>query len=599
MEDADFLRRLQSLTDGEDILGGFDPSSWREFHREEPQDEEDLEAATAADLGQDLSATTPSEDADDENDDNDNDMVDNDMMSAPTYKLNKARQAASMEVAFPLRVIALSAVARKWDETGLAVGEISHDGDTFVPWRLIENYPRLFVGKANGKRAVPLFKLTALLESQVWDLFYLHCPPELEKKPLLFVPTYQFEHFLEVVNAKLDVRFTIPPGTPAERFNIKFGSNGTPRPRFLGRADDRTSFDDLRNSIPAPHPDDDLSKATKQVREEFDNMVEKTRPKSKKEREANRQKRIQARRQWGRSLKRVQRYLGLRQSTNGEGLQDFEHSVVFAAIDIEAFEHNNDMITEIGVAVLDTWHVRDIPPGECGENWFNHIQAYHFRIKEYLWVKNKKYVRGCPENFMFGTSEIVKQYFVISRLRNILNSTAFWDPRDGTTKTRPLVLVFHEASGDINYLKKLSYDVIGENPHLLEVVDTREMHQHLVKSDNATSLGNVLNFLRIEHCYLHNAGNDAVFTLQAMVGLAVVKVAKSLEKQKMRALHGPPQPSDPEAVTGFTSDEDTDGGEAVHPTQPRVPTTNASAGTSQGQGSVHAGQVGHSVLAGW
>ncbi|KAL2271738.1 hypothetical protein VTJ83DRAFT_1109 [Remersonia thermophila] len=491
-------------------------------------------------------------------------------MSGLAYRPKQAHQAASKDAAFPQRVAPPAPLAAvQWDETGLALGDLSHEGDSFVPWRLVESYPLLFVGKANGKRAVPLFKNTALFDGQAWDLFYLHCPPEMEKKPLLFVPTYQFEHYLDVVNAKLNVRFTIPSGASAERFNLKFGgSHGTPRPRFLGRADHRTAFEGLRNAVPAPHPDDDLSEATKEALDAFEDMVEKTRTRSKKDREAARLKRIQSRRQWGRSLKRVQRYLGLRRPANGEDLPDLERSVVFAAVDLEAFEHNNNMITEIGVAVLDTWKVRGIPPGEGGEAWFGHIQPYHLRVKEYLWVKNKRFVRGCPENFLFGTSEIVKLGAVIRRLRSILNSATYWDPRTRALKPRPLVLVFHGPSGDINFLKKLSYDVIGENPHLLEIVDTRELHQYLVRGANATSLGNILNHLGIAHSYLHNAGNDAVFTLQAMIGLAVAKAAGSSEQEKPGESRGAPKRSDPEETTGFTSDEDTDGGEPVHPTRP-------------------------------
>jgi hypothetical protein len=64
-----------------------------------------------------------------------------------------------------------------------------------------------------------------------------------------------------------------------------------------------------------------------------------------------------------------------------------------------------------------------------------------------------------------------------------------------------------------------------------EVVDTREMHQYLVRSNDSASLATVLNYVGIAYSNLHNAGNDAVYTLQAMVGLAVKKRGMSAEEK--------------------------------------------------------------------
>jgi hypothetical protein len=67
-----------------------------------------------------------------------------------TAKLSKARQFASEEVGFSSEAAKLEKV--KWKETGLAAQDVSPDGETFVSWRLIQNYPDMFVGKANGAR---------------------------------------------------------------------------------------------------------------------------------------------------------------------------------------------------------------------------------------------------------------------------------------------------------------------------------------------------------------------------------------------------------------------------------------------------------------
>ena len=79
-----------------------------------------------------------------------------------------------------------------------------------------------------------------------------------------------------------------------------------------------------------------------------------------------------------------------------------EDSVVFICVDIEAFERNHDLITEIGIATLDTADITALSPGHGGTNWMKVIRARHFRIKEYGHLQNKDFLMGCPEKFQFG-----------------------------------------------------------------------------------------------------------------------------------------------------------------------------------------------------
>jgi hypothetical protein len=249
--------------------------------------------------------------------------------------------------------------------------------------------------------------------------YYIHCPPDMGEKPVILVPTYQFEHLLDVVNAKLETRFTIPPGRNAERFNMSFGIGNSPRPRFLGRSHDAETLKKLCNlkAIPGPHPDDDLTKATHLGLEEFRELLKRSRADGKKGKKSdkNRAKRIKAHREWGRSVKRAQRYLGLRSRVAGEAAdkptildlsqpmaQGPEDSVLFVAIDIEAWEQDQNLITEVGIATLDTTDIQNIAPGNGGENWLLHINARHIRVKENSWANNSRYVHGCANNFSFG-----------------------------------------------------------------------------------------------------------------------------------------------------------------------------------------------------
>jgi hypothetical protein len=58
-------------------------------------------------------------------------------------------------------------------------------------------------------------------------------------------------------------------------------------------------------------------------------------------------------------------------------------------------------------------------------------------------------------------------------------------------------------------------DMIGK-------LDSQVLHQAWQDSDSKRSLSTVLNDLEFRHTHLHNAGNDAVYTLRAVIGLAII-----------------------------------------------------------------------------
>ncbi|KAL2164596.1 hypothetical protein VTH06DRAFT_3813 [Thermothelomyces fergusii] len=573
MADEELLRYLRELS-GENaaVWDGFDLSAWRRaLEASAAEGHEGVESANDADSAvQDFVYSS----------DDSAEMILNYHKLTPaergiktsgSSKLSKARQLASEEVAFPRKLAELEAV--KWEETGLGLGDRSAAGDLFAPWPLVENYPHMFVGKANSVRAAPLFTLEALHEKRVWDLYYIHCPEDMRMGPVLFVPTYQFQHLLDVVNAKLETQFTIPHGRDKERFKMSFGTANGPLPRFLGRSDSAQTFKALCDAIPEPHPDDDLSKVPPLAVEELRQLLKRTRAEGKKGKKSdkNRLKRIEAHKAWGRSIKRVQRYLGLR-ARAGDGMTaqlaepDFtkpiihepEEFALFVAIDVEAWEQDQGLITEIGIAMLDTSKIKDIPPGEGCQNWFPLIEARHIRIKENSWATNSRFVRGCANSFNFGTTEFVVESEVAQLLKDIIDNATFVDPADGTKRPRPVILVFHESSSDIKYLKFVSYHVEAAR-NVIDVIDTRTMHQHLVRSNDSASLASVLFHLGIPSQFLHNAGNDAVYTLQAMVGLAAKKLKASLERRRSEPKGHIPY-SEFKQKEGWTSDEDTDGG---------------------------------------
>lgn len=79
-----------------------------------------------------------------------------------------------------------------------------------------------------------------------------------------------------------------------------------------------------------------------------------------------------------------------------------ECDIRFVCIDVEAHESANKIVTEIGIAILDTQDIVDLSPGENGRNWFNKIEAHHLRVAEVAHVVNCRFVQGCPDDFGFG-----------------------------------------------------------------------------------------------------------------------------------------------------------------------------------------------------
>ena len=321
-----------------------------------------------------------------------------------------------------------------WPETGLAKGERSGELERFCPWRLVKNYPHSYIGKTNAERAKHFFDNPNIHNHHPWDLYYIYDPSAVKDRHILFVPTYQFENLLDVINAELGTVLTIPGHKNTEKFCITFGQGGSPIPRFLGRSTNFSTFEALKKGLPPWNPEDNMASMSTMAREDFLEKLKFIRASSKggiksKKSDKKRIARVQDRKSWGKSVKRVQRYLGIREGTSQRSnvgiaalntlkLTDTpatkdtatlvpvvakpERSVVFVSIDIEAYEFSQQLITEIGVAVFDTLDIDHRSPGAQAEEWFPLIKARHFRIKENAWAENRVHVDGHADKFDFG-----------------------------------------------------------------------------------------------------------------------------------------------------------------------------------------------------
>lgn len=96
---------------------------------------------------------------------------------------------------------------------------------------------------------------------------------------------------------------------------------------------------------------------------------------------------------------------------------------------------------------------------------------------------------------------------------------------------RKLVFVGHDVRQDIKYLSSIGFEALALQG-LVEQLDTQDIHQAWRASEQGKGLHHVLNDLCIQSKHLHNAGNDAVFTLRALIGIAIEEIREKEVKQR-------------------------------------------------------------------
>ncbi|QUC19760.1 uncharacterized protein UV8b_04001 [Ustilaginoidea virens] len=211
-------------------------------------------------------------------------------------------------------------------------------------------------------------------------------------------------------------------------------------------------------------------------------------------------------------LRDVQLRLGLPAAGAAPRPGRHRHHTTFVSIDLEAHEDQPGFPTEVGIAVLNTHKIDGVDPGPAGLCWWRFIEAHHLRVREFAGHVNRRYVQGCPDQFQFGASVIVPAADLVDALRVILSSYA-----DGK---QDVILAGHGLTADISCLDRIGLSAEGL-PGVLGTVDTQALHQAWADGDRPRNLERVLQDLCVRCSWLHNAGNDAVFTLRALIAMAV------------------------------------------------------------------------------
>lgn len=165
-------------------------------------------------------------------------------------------------------------------------------------------------------------------------------------------------------------------------------------------------------------------------------------------------------------------------------LLTFEMNKKIACIDIEQFEMNNTIVTEVGISIYEN--------GSLVNN--------HYIVKENEQYKNGVYVPDYMYDFKFGESKNLSLDEIKKEILYFLSSCD--------------LLIGHGIRDDIKYLfPEKNLDSFG-----LEIVDTGKMIAKLDDSQKGKiGIKKTCDYLNIKTEYLHNAGNDSYYNLLSLI----------------------------------------------------------------------------------
>jgi hypothetical protein len=162
----------------------------------------------------------------------------------------------------------------------------------------------------------------------------------------------------------------------------------------------------------------------------------------------------------------------------------------FMTIDVEVWERDHTRVLEVGWSIYDS----------CKEL---HLDV-HCAVKEFAHLRNGRYVPDHRNNFLFGTTKWCTLKEAVEDLQKDLDD----DPHT------PLVLIGHDLKEDVKYVTEVGIKL----PPTVIKYDTTELwlsKGHAQKMN----LGKVLETMGLESFCLHNAGNDAHYTMEVFLGM--------------------------------------------------------------------------------
>jgi len=170
----------------------------------------------------------------------------------------------------------------------------------------------------------------------------------------------------------------------------------------------------------------------------------------------------------------------------------------FFSFDTEAYEHEKEKLTEFGWSIF---------------NNDGHIyKERHYIVDEYYHLRNHDNVPNNKDHYLFGESKRLPLHAIEEKLKKDIKDVDF--------------IIGQGIHNDIKYLKDLGININnftyidGENFSSTgkAIIDTTDLYAGFFL-DKPSSLENGLIKCNIPHDRMHNAGNDAHYTMQYVLKL--------------------------------------------------------------------------------
>jgi hypothetical protein len=188
-------------------------------------------------------------------------------------------------------------------------------------------------------------------------------------------------------------------------------------------------------------------------------------------------------------------------------------NAVLVVLDVEMFEHDRSILTELGISILDPWKLPGNDANTPPSPWdaLKVIKNHHVRIKPTAHLVNGDLCAGHPDNFLFGNTSFVS----IAQGKELLrNSFTHYDTQGNL---RPVIFIEHAVDNDLQAIKhSFGLDLSALNV-IVTTIDTQNLASEYGFGSKLypIGLGKLMQKYSISEPFLHNAGNDAVCTLIA------------------------------------------------------------------------------------
>jgi hypothetical protein len=360
----------------------------------------------------------------------------------------------------------------------------------------------------------------------------------------------QAQALLDEISSALNIKLTLT-GPGKEGLVLVFDNDQLPKPEFIGQTNTLEQKEKLVKGL--PQPTDFWGEWSKQVEptifwdyeENIKASVATIKVNKAAQKKANQTKRDAINKKLEKCLGRMQASFGLRPALKADVEQPsfangqlrpvdilspakfkFQDMPIFISLDTEWME-DYGVLTEVGISTLDMRKLQGVVPGDFGHMWLSQIRSRHLRVEEHRKHVNMKYQQGCPNEFHHGKSEFVPNADIARAVDDAFQHPPIVSFNQDVQK-RTVILVGLNLKHDILILRRNNSEVFlgldmslpcPSSPIIQEVIDVAQLYRIYAGESQPPGLANLLKYLQLVGRDLHNAGNDAYHTLEALVTL--------------------------------------------------------------------------------